>query len=56
MQVASWSGINAPAQHIQPVAAGMHTIEWRYDKDGSVNTGADRVWVDDIFLVNGVPL
>lgn len=56
VQAASWSGSNAAAEHVEPVAAGVHTFEWRYDKDGSVNTGADRVWIDDIFMVNGVPM
>jgi hypothetical protein len=56
VQVAGWSGANPSAEHVQPVAAGMHTFEWRYDKDGSVNTGSDTVWVDDIFLVGGVPI
>jgi len=25
-----------------------HTIEWRYTKDGSVNTGSDAVWIDAV--------
>ncbi|MCA9708833.1 MAG: hypothetical protein KDK70_23515 [Myxococcales bacterium] len=51
-----WSGTNAAAMASFPVAAGMHSFEWRYDKDGSVNTGSDRVWVDDISMVPGVPI
>jgi hypothetical protein len=31
----------------------MHTLEWRYDKDGSVSTGSDMVWVDDIVATGG---
>lgn len=50
-----WSGINAAAMVSYPVAAGAHTLEWRYTKDGSVNSGSDRVWVDDIMLTGGVP-
>lgn len=50
-----WSGANAAAAASYPVAAGAHTLEWRYTKDGSVNTGSDRVWVDDIRLTGGVP-
>ncbi|MEM7160529.1 MAG: hypothetical protein AAF799_47270 [Myxococcota bacterium] len=56
VQEAGWSGTGGPVEHIQPVTAGVHTFEWRYDKDGSVNTGADTVWIDDVFMVNGVPL
>jgi hypothetical protein len=50
-----WSGINAAQMASYPVAAGNHTFEWRYTKDGSVNSGSDRVWVDDIMLTGGVP-
>jgi hypothetical protein len=51
----SWSGTNAPQMASYPVAAGNHTFEWRYTKDGSVSTPLDRVWVDDIVLTGGVP-
>ena len=37
------------------VAAGVHTLEWRYDKDGSVDRGADAVAIDDIVTVGGIP-
>jgi hypothetical protein len=50
-----WAGINAAQMASYPVAAGAHTFEWRYTKDGSVNTGSDRVWIDDIVLTGGVP-
>ena len=50
-----WSGINAAQMASYPVAAGNHTFEWRYSKDGSVNSGSDRVWVDDIVLDGGSP-
>ena len=52
---AEWSGVNAAAGASYPVAAGPHTLEWRYTKDGSVDSGSDRVWVDDIMLTGGVP-
>ena len=29
-------------------AEGSHTVEWRYSKDGSVSTGSDCGWVDDV--------
>ena len=27
---------------------GSHTIEWKYDKDGSVSNGSDCGWIDDV--------
>jgi hypothetical protein len=35
------------------VGAGNHTITFQYDKDGSVSSGTDQVWVDDIEVVEG---
>ena len=29
-------------------AQGSHTVEWRYDKDGSVSDGEDCGWIDDV--------
>jgi hypothetical protein len=57
VEVISWAGNGGVAQqYMTNVAAGMHTFEWRYTKDGSVNTGSDTVWVDDIQLIPGVPI
>ena len=42
-----WSGYNSGTQTFN-IAAGTHTYTWKYYKDGSVNSGSDRVWVDDI--------
>ncbi len=50
-----WSGANATQMESYNVAAGAHTLEWRYSKDGSVSSGSDRVWVDDIVITGGVP-
>jgi hypothetical protein len=50
-----WSGITPPANHNQPIAAGAHTFEWRFNRAGFINKGSDAVWVDDITLVGGVP-
>ncbi len=30
------------------VSAGSHTFTWTYDKDGSVSSGEDRGWIDNI--------
>ena len=36
--------------------AGLHTIEWRYEKDVSVSVGADTVYIDYITIIGGAPL
>ena len=48
MNATQWSGATAWMQVSLVVSAGAHTIEWRYTKDGSISTGMDTVWVDDI--------
>ncbi len=50
VQQGAWSGSVAWQTASYPVAAGLHTFEWRYTKDGSVSSGSDRAWVDDISL------
>ncbi len=30
--------------------AGLHTVSWRYVKDGSDSHNADRAWLDDVFF------
>jgi hypothetical protein len=48
VQIASYQG-NVPWTMASfPLTAGSHTIEWRYSKDGSISTGLDRAFVDDI--------
>jgi subtilisin family serine protease len=44
----SWSGSVPWTEATYPVSSGLHTFEWRYDKDGSVSTGSDAAWVDFI--------
>jgi hypothetical protein len=36
-QLQSWS-----------IPAGLHTLEWRYAKDGSISSNGDRAWVDQV--------
>jgi len=31
-----------------PLSAGQHTLEWRYIKNGSIASGDDAAWIDDI--------
>lgn len=54
LQQGTWSGSGSWTQVTYQVAAGTHTLEWRYTKDGSVDSGADAVWIDDIVAVNGI--
>ncbi|MCC7537660.1 MAG: hypothetical protein IT379_15665 [Deltaproteobacteria bacterium] len=55
VEVGQWSGTTA-TQATFPLAAGMRTLEWRYSKDGSVNTGSDSVWIDDVTIGPGAPV
>ncbi|MCW5553736.1 MAG: carboxypeptidase regulatory-like domain-containing protein [Verrucomicrobiae bacterium] len=48
VQQTTWSGSVGWTNVSYPVTAGAHTFEWRYTKDGSVSSGNDKVWVDDI--------
>lgn len=52
----SWSGTTAWTEvRVALGGPGTHTVEWRYDKDGSVDSGDDRVWIDDVRVLPGVP-
>ena len=35
------------------VGDGTHTFEWRYWKDGSLNSGSDCAWVDQVVWTSG---
>lgn len=53
----SWAGaMGAETTEMFDANAGMHTLEWRYIKDGFADDGTDTVWVDDIVLMGGVPI
>ncbi len=49
-QKGQWAGTSMTdfAQFVQPVTTGTHTFKWTYHKDGSVNSGQDCAWIDDI--------
>jgi hypothetical protein len=49
-EMGSWSGDVAWAQHTYPVAAGSTIFKWTYSKDGSVSTGSDCAWLDEIIF------
>jgi hypothetical protein len=44
----SWSGEVAWTQATYPLTAGTRILKWEYSKDGSVSTGSDCAWVDNI--------
>jgi hypothetical protein len=44
------SGNTAWALRSLPIPAGLHKVEWRYEKDVSVSAGADAGWVDTVAL------
>lgn len=46
--VGRWSGETAWTERVFSLSAGAHTLEWRYVKDGSLDSGLDSVWIDDV--------
>lgn len=48
--VAEWEGEEDWAEHVYPITAGLHTFEWKYEKDVTVSSGSDAAWVDFIVL------
>ncbi|MCD4818345.1 MAG: T9SS type A sorting domain-containing protein [Candidatus Cloacimonetes bacterium] len=46
--IGDWSGTYPWALQTYTISAGTHTFEWRYHKDGSVDTGSDCAWIDNI--------
>ncbi|MDO8573040.1 MAG: fibronectin type III domain-containing protein, partial [bacterium] len=38
------------------ITAGVHSLDWIYVKDSSVNTAGDGVWLDDIVIPNFTPV
>jgi len=34
------------------IPTGIHTLEWRYTKDGSVSAGDDAAWIDDVVIID----
>ncbi|BAJ03844.1 M4 family metallopeptidase [Shewanella violacea] len=46
--VSHWSGQQAWALHLIRLDEGMHTIGWKYSKDGSVSRQLDTVWIDKV--------
>ena len=47
-EMGAWSGEVSWTEAVYPVSSGEHTFRWVYDKDGSVDSGSDRGWIDYI--------
>ena len=45
-----WDGEVSWSEEVYAVSHGLHTFEWRYRKDGAVDSGADAAWIDFITL------
>ena len=45
-----WSGTVNNAQHTFSIPANAQTLTWKYVKDGSLSSGSDTAWVDDIVI------
>ncbi len=45
-----WSGTVNNGQQAFTIPATAQTLTWKYVKDGSVNSGSDTAWVDDIVI------
>jgi len=50
VQVGEWCGEVNWSEVTFPVSAGLHSFEWKYEKDQSVSNGSDATWVDYITL------
>ncbi|MEK7477444.1 MAG: hypothetical protein AAB152_17620 [Candidatus Coatesbacteria bacterium] len=55
-QAGAISGSVAWTQKTFAIPAGAHTLRWQYSKDGSVTTGADAGWVDQVVFTPTVIL
>ena len=42
-----WSGYSSSTYNFQ-TSSSTQTLTWKYAKDGSVNSGSDAAWIDDI--------
>ncbi len=49
-----WSGEVPWSNETFPVSAGTYNLKWEYYKDGSVSSGSDCAWIDNITLSTAV--
>ena len=47
-EMGAWSGDVGWTEASYPVSSGEHTFRWVYTKDGSIDSGSDRGWIDYI--------
>ena len=55
VEVVAISGEVDWQQKTYRIAGGTQTLRWRYSKDGSVSTGQDRGWVDQVTFIPDGP-
>lgn len=48
--VQTWSGTVDWTQYTYALTAGTRVLKWEYMKDGSVDTGSDCAWIDNIIF------
>lgn len=46
----NWSGEIPWTMATYPLTAGTHRLKWEYSKDGSVSSGDDCAWIDNVVL------
>ncbi len=52
----NWGGTINWTTATFPTTGGAHTYRWEYTKDGSVDSGSDEVYLDDVVItVNSLP-
>ena len=49
-ELGRWDGEVAWSEETYSISAGTHTFEWRYYKDGYVDSGSDCAWIDYIIF------
>jgi C1A family cysteine protease len=54
-QVARISGEKDWAEFTLAIPAGPHVIAWVYQKNGTINAGADAAWLDQVTLEESTP-
>jgi len=50
VMLGEWSGNLDWSIQTYPVTPGLHSFEWKYEKDVSVSVGSDAAWVDYIIF------
>jgi hypothetical protein len=56
VQQQQWSGDLDWSSFSLPLAAGTHTLEWRYAKDPSLSQGLDAAFIDNVLLPFALPI